>query len=847
MIQDPGGVTSINRYICIHGHFYQPPRENPWLEEIEIEESAFPFHDWNERVTNECYAPMAASRILGSERRIIDIVNNYSKISFNFGPTLLSWLETHNQEVYQAILQADKESQLTFSGHGSAIAQIYNHLIMPLANSRDKKTEILWGIKDFIYRFGRMPEGMWLSETAVDSETLDLLALQGIRFTILAPHQAKRIRKTGDENWIEVTKETLDISRPYQCILPSGRTISIFFYEPGIAGEVAFGNLLDNGDRFTRRLIDAFPNESNKPHLVSVATDGETYGHHHRFADMALAYALHEIESKNLAKITIYGEYLEKFPPEYEVAIAENTSWSCSHGVKRWEDNCGCRALYACLISDTSVCYPASFTSAVSPYNIKPWNQKWRRPLRDAISWLINELAVLFEREMEVLFHDPWEIRDAYGDLIIHRTDEGISRFFSSYAKRTPTHEEVTRCLKLLELQKNALFMQTSCGWFFDDLAGIETVQVMMYACRAMQLARDVTGQDLEPDFIRYLEKGASNLPNLGTGGDIYTKYVKTAIFDINRLAFQFAICSLIEGRPDESSTHLYEISCQSYEQAETGSLKLAMGHALFRSKSTRKESTLMFIALHMSDHNFIGGVRTYTSEDDFEEIKESIWAAFTKSDLPGMILSIDRHFDVHAYSLWHLFPDGKRKVMYSILNEALESVEYAYNQLCHRHFPFVTAMKELNIPSPVALDFPIQYTLNRELIASLEEESIDVNKIQRILDDMNRGNFLPDTKLLSVHAAQAIARMLTAIAKDPDHIENIKDVNRLFSLLSPLGLSMDLWACQNTYYRIGEQMCHEMKHTMETGDDQAQNWIREYSFLGEYLGVRCHSEMGAE
>ena len=341
MIQDPGGVNSINRYICIHGHFYQPPRENPWLEEIEIEESAFPFHDWNERVTNECYAPNAASRILGSERRIIDIVNNYSRISFNFGPTLLSWLNTHNQEVYQAILQADKDSQQTFSGHGSAIAQIYNHLIMPLANSRDKETEIIWGVKDFIYRFGRMPEGMWLSETAVDNETLDLLALHGIRFTILAPHQARRIRKIGDETWNDVTKETLHIGRPYLCILPSGRTIAIFFYEPGIAGEVAFGNLLENGDQFTRRLIDAFPRDTKTPHLVSIATDGETYGHHHRFADMALAYALHEIESKDLAKITIYGEYLERFPPGYEVAIAENTSWSCSHGVKRWEDDCG--------------------------------------------------------------------------------------------------------------------------------------------------------------------------------------------------------------------------------------------------------------------------------------------------------------------------------------------------------------------------------------------------------------------------------------------------------------------------------------------------------------------------
>ena len=304
-------MTFINNYICIHGHFYQPPRENPWLEEIEIEESAFPFHDWNERVANECYAPNAASRILGSGRQIIDIVNNYSKISFNFGPTLLLWLEDHNREVYQAILQADKDSQKTFSGHGSAIAQVYNHLIMPLANRRDKITEITWGIKDFVYRFGRMPEGMWLSETAVDNETLDLLAMQGIKFTILAPHQARRVRRTGEENWTDVRKETLDTSRPYRCTLPSGRTIAIFFYEPSIAFEVAFGNLLENGDRFTERLIKAFPKGRNGPQLVSVATDGETYGHHHRFADMALAYALHEIESKKLAKLTVYGEYLD--------------------------------------------------------------------------------------------------------------------------------------------------------------------------------------------------------------------------------------------------------------------------------------------------------------------------------------------------------------------------------------------------------------------------------------------------------------------------------------------------------------------------------------------------------
>ena len=840
-------MTFINNYICIHGHFYQPPRENPWLEEIEIEESAFPFHDWNERVTNECYAPNAASRILGSGRKIIDIVNNYSKISFNFGPTLLLWLEDHNREVYQAILQADKDSQKTFSGHGSAIAQVYNHLIMPLATGRDKKTEIIWGIKDFIHRFGRMPEGMWLSETAVDNETLDILALQGIKFTILAPHQARRIRRIGEEYWTDVRKETLDTSRPYQCILPSGRTIAIFFYEPSIAFEVAFGNLLENGDRFTERLIKAFPKDGDRPHLVSVATDGETYGHHHRFSDMALAYTLHEIESKNLATITVYGEYLEKYPPKSEVIIEENTSWSCEHGVKRWEDNCGCRAMYACLISDPSVCYSSTSASISPTYNIKPWSQRWRRPLRDAITWLSEKLAILYEKEMEGLFQDPWEIRNAYGDLIIHRTKNGIFRFFSSYAKRTPTPEEMTRSLKLLEMQKNSLFMQTSCGWFFDDLAGIETIQILLYACRAIQLARDVTGDDLEPGFISHLKKASSNLSSLGNGADIYTNFVKTAVFDINRLAFQYAITSLIEGKPDESPVKLYEIICKSFELAETGSLKLTMGHALFRSKGTLKESTLMFVALHMGDHNFVGGIRPYTSKQEFDKIKESIWDAFKKSDLPGMILSIDRHFDVHSYSLWHLFPDGKQKVMYSILNESIQDTEYEFSQLCRRHFPFVTAMKELKIPSPAALDFPIQYTLNRELIASLNEETINIEKIRQTLDDLKRGNYLPDLKLLSVNSAKTITRLLSAIESEPQDVRQIIQVNQLFRFLSEFSLQMDLWSCQNMYYRIGVRMCHKKKEDMMSGDESASEWVKEYSLLGEHLGVRCYPGPEAE
>lgn len=831
----------INRYICIHGHFYQPPRENPWLEEIEIEESAFPFHDWNERVTAECYAPNTASRILGPERRIIDIVNNYAKISFNFGPTLLSWLETYNQEVYQAILQADKESQLKFSGHGSAIAQIYNHLIMPLANSQDKRTEILWGIKDFVYRFGRMPEGMWLSETAVDTETLEILAMQDIRFTILAPHQAKKIRKFGQETWTEVTKDTLGIGMPYLCILPSGRTINIFFYNGQIANEIAFGDLLENGEKFAKKMMDAFPKERDVPTLFSIATDGETYGHHHRFADMALAYALHEIESKSLAQITIYGEYLERYPPSFEVAIAENTSWSCIHGVKRWEDDCGCRALYACLITDTSICYPIALASSLSPYNVKQWNQKWRKTLREAISWLIWELASLFEQEMEGLFVDPWKVRDAYGALVIHRSYEAIDEFFSTHAKQTLSAHEVTRCLELLEMQKNALFMQTSCGWFFDDLAGIETVQIMMYACRAMQIARDVTGTDPETEFITLLEKAESNLPAIGNGGEIYKKYVKTSIFDINRVAFQYALTSLIEGKPDESPINTYDISCNSFQVLKAGTHTLAIGYALFRSKSTLKESTLIFVALHMGDHNFIGGIRPYTSEGSFVEIAEDVCAAFTKSDLPKIILSIDRHFDVDSYSLWHLFPDGKRKVLNSILQDALKDAQYEYKQISRRYFPLVLALKELHIPSPKSLDFPIQNALNDELITCIDTEEINFDRMQQILDDISRGSFLPDTKVLSLHAGKAISRHVTQIIKNPTNIELIEKVNRLFTLLSPLSLSFDLWSCQNAYYRISQQMCSPMKKNLELGDVDAHRWVMQYTLLGDHLGVSCH------
>ncbi|HEX8060029.1 MAG TPA: DUF3536 domain-containing protein, partial [Cyclobacteriaceae bacterium] len=376
-----------NKFICIHGHFYQPPRENAWLEVIEVQDSSHPYHDWNERISAECYAPNASSRILDQKGVITNIVNNYSKISFNFGPTLLSWMETNDKDTYQAILEADKESIRNFSGHGSAIAQVYNHMILPLANTRDKETQVVWGIRDFEKRFERKPEGMWLAETAVDTESLEILAKHGIRFTILAPRQAKAVRRIGDEEWTEVHEGTVDPRNAYRVNLPSGNTIDVFFYNGSISQGIAFNGLLNDGRRFAQSLMDSFGLEED-PQLVNVATDGETYGHHHRHGDMALAFCLDHIEKNQEATITNYAEFLSKFPPHFEAQVIENSSWSCVHGVERWRNNCGCN----------SGGHPG-------------WDQQWRGPLRDALDWLRDTSSQLFEREAGKFLRDPWSAR----------------------------------------------------------------------------------------------------------------------------------------------------------------------------------------------------------------------------------------------------------------------------------------------------------------------------------------------------------------------------------------------------------------------------------------------------
>ncbi|MFO7929002.1 MAG: DUF3536 domain-containing protein, partial [Candidatus Humimicrobiaceae bacterium] len=727
----------MDKYICIHGHFYQPPRENPWLEMVELQDSAKPYHDWNEKITSECYAPNTASRIIDDDGKIIDIANNYKEISFNFGPTLLSWLKANKGGVYKAIINADKESREIFSGHGSAIAQCYNHMIMPLANSRDKRTQVFWGIKDFEKHFGRYPEGMWLPETAVDLETLDYLAEFGIKFTILAPSQARRIKKIGEENWTEVDGSKIDPKMPYLIDLPSGKNLNIFFYDGPISNDVGFGNLLGDGQEFAKRLVSAF-GEDDKPQLVHIATDGETYGHHHRFGDMALSYCMHYLESKNLAKITNYGQYLEKFPPTHQAEIHENSSWSCAHGIERWRSDCGCNTGMH-----------------------KDWNQKWRDPLRKAMDWLRDEAKNVYTQQIEDYFNDPWAARDNYIEVIFDRSKPNVENFLAENQKRDLSPEEKIHALKLLEIQRHSMLIFTSCGWFFDEISGIETVQVLMYAARLIQLVKDVSGKDLEPGLLDLLEGAPSNIKTFQNGRNIYKKLVKPAILDLLRVGINFAVSSIFENYPEHTKIYCFEINTHIYERIKLGRQKLAIGKSSLHSTITWEEEIVKFAILHLGDHNLVGGIKSYENKESFEKTHREIKDAFLSSDIPLTITLMDEYFGSHNYSLWHLFKDKQREIILKVAKPAIKEIEQLYRQIYNHNYPIMQAMKQMEAPLPDAFVNTIKFIFDSDLIKIIRDRKTKLKKLKNLVEEINRWPIQPDKKTIAYEASKNINRLM--------------------------------------------------------------------------------------
>lgn len=805
----------MNRYICIHGHFYQPPRENAWLEEIEVQDSAYPYHDWNERITAECYAPNASSRILDNEGRIIDIVNIYSNISFDFGPTLLSWMERHKPDVYQAILEADKLSMKKFSGHGSAMAQAYNHMIMPLANKKDKYTQIIWGITDFENRFGRFPEGMWLPETAVDEETLEVLVSHGIKFAVLSPRQAKRVRKTENtDGWHDVSGEKIDPTRNYLCILPSGKTIILFFYDGPISQEVSFGPLLKNGEEFAQRLLSAFNDQRNWPQIVHIATDGETYGHHHWFGDMALSYAIHYIESNDHARITNYSEYLANHPPTHAIKIFDNSSWSCIHGVERWRNNCGC-------------------SSGSHP----DWNQKWRKHLRNALDWLRDKLIDIYLKEASKYFHKPWETRNDYIDVILDRSRENVEHFLDKHAIKELSEGEKMAAIKLLEIQRNSMLMYTSCGWFFDEISGIETVQIMQYASKAIQYAEEVTGLSLETEYLQYLKETPSNVYK--NAAEIYDIFVKPARTDILRVGAHYSISSIFESYPEEIKLYCYTAKSDIYNRTEAGRLNLTIGKANINSEITRDEKTITFAVLHLGDQNINAGVRHFQGDTNFSTMQSEITEAFEKGNIPEVIRIMDKHFEGRIYSLWHLFRDEQRKVLNQILKLTYEGVEAAYRHIYDDNYTIMTFYNSLQQKIPRPFLAAAEYIINTDLKRIFDEEDIKTEKLEKLIAEVKRWPVDFDKTTISFVAGGRINALMEKLSQQPEDISLINTINGTLKLIRTLPVEPNLWNAQNIYFSIGKKVYRTIEDKAEKGGDIQQKWTQAFRDLGYHLQVK--------
>lgn len=803
------------RYVCVHGHFYQPPRENPSLEAIELQDSAYPYHDWNERITAECYAPNATSRILDNEQRIIQLVNNYGIISFNFGPTLLSWLEAKAPRVYHALLEADRLSQHKFGGHGSAVAQAYNHMILPLASRRDKDTQVKWGIADFVHRFQRRPEGMWLPETAVNMETLEVLAENGISYTILAPRQARRVRRKGGRSWKDVTGDRIDPSRAYLVSLPSRKTISIFFYDGPISQGVAFEKLLDDGRRFADRLVSGFSDARDWPQLSHIATDGESYGHHHRFGEMALTYALQYIESHKLAELTNYGQFLARYPANHFVEIVDDSSWSCVHGVERWRSNCGCNS-----------------------GGHGGWNQEWRGPLRAALDWLRDKLIPVYEEKAAPLLKNPWVARNEYIRVILNRSEASVSAFLAEHATHALNADEQVTTLKLLEMQRHAMLMYTSCGWFFDELSGLETVQVIHYAGRALELAKEFLGNQIEEPFLEHLRLAKSNLAEHGDGARIYEKWVKPASVNIEKLAGHYAISSLFEDYSEKTGIYCYNVDREQYSLEAEGKLRLAIGRARFSSEITRESVRLSFGVLHLGDHNVTGGVRHSFQPEQFEQSKARLIECFSKADTAAVIRILDEEFSEHSFSLSSLFRDEQRKIVGLILNDSLTSAAAAYRTIYENQAPLIRFLNSLSIPVPSAFRAAADVAINSQLRQAIERSDVDGDNIQSYLKEAVTSQVTLDSTTLEFAMRKRLEAQAALFAERPDNLEIVQRFRKQLEMAKSLPFPVTLWEAQNISYAPLMKAIEERRLAAENNDADALNWMKELAGLREGLRI---------
>ena len=768
-----------SKFIAVHGHFYQPPRENPWLEAVETQASAHPWHDWNERVTAECYAPNTAARRVGADNRILDIVDNYEKISFNVGPTLAAWLERHRPDVYAKILEADRRSRSARGGHGNAIAQVYNHVIMPLATRRDKVTQVHWGIVDFRHRFGRDPEGMWLSETAVDRESLEVLAEAGIKFTILAPHQAARVRPLDLETWPE-GGDPVDPSRAYLWRSATGPALALFFYDDLISRAIAFENALTRGEELAERLRGGFADGRAWPQLVHCATDGESYGHHTKFGDMALAAALEMIEREGAAELTNYGAFLAAHPPTHEAEIRDNSSWSCAHGVERWRADCGCR------------------TRA-------DWHQRWRGPLREALDWLRDQVDLLFESRAGALLKDPWEARDDYIRVVLDRSRDTRADYWARHQRRPLDDAEQVKASRLLEMERQRLLMYTSCGWFFDEISRLEPVQILRYAASAIQYVRGLGGGALEEEFLRRLAPAPSNLPELGDGAEVYRRLVRPAVVDPRRVVAHYAISSLFESHREERRVYSYTIRRLDEQSDAHHGIALRIGRVSVRSEITGETDGAAYAVLHYGGHDVQCGLREFGSLEAYEELAADLRQRFARGSVSDVVRALDRHFPGEPYTLRHLFEDDRRTVLAHIAEGVLQRDDGTYRHIWDENRMLIRHLRETDATVPEVLATVARHVLARSITAELgqaEASGVVPDRVFDLLEEARQGGLSLDLSAANPQARRTVARAMDALAVDPAP-ERAQSALALIDRAWRLGVWFGLWDTQNRFLEI--------------------------------------------
>ncbi len=687
-------------YLCIHGHFYQPPRENPWLESIEIQESARPYHDWNEKIHAECYLPNARARVLNEKGEIVDIANNYENISFNFGPTLLSWLEKFHPETYQKVIEADRVSVEKHRGHGNAIAQIYNHMIMPLASRRDQETQVAWGIADFRKRFGREPEAVWLPETACNEETLEVLANAGMRFCILAPNQAEKIRPLSGGDWTNVSEGQIDPKHPYRFFIQNspGKYIDLFFYDGPVSKEMGFGDFLFDARHFMQGIETATDKHRKQPQLIHVATDGETYGHHKAFGERVIAYLTCVEAAKKHYKITNYGEFLEICPPAFEVRIkpGEGTSWSCEHGIKRWKEHCGCRG-----------------------GGPDSWTQHWRKPFRNALDWLRDELAGIFESRTKAYLKDAWQARKDYIDVILNRSEKTIASFFKKNAVKDLSENEKSQSLKLLESQRHAMLMYTSCGWFFTEISGLETLQDLEYAARALQLAREAGGRDLEPEFLSKLALVKGNVPEWNDGRKIYEKFIRSKMIGLADTAAFYAMTSLLEEAREprkQDSFYSHHLKILSHHKESFGDLTLNFGSVRVSSSTTLEQDDFVFIAVHVGLYDVRCSIRRAEELPGLDSIEKQFFNELQLLHIVEIFRKIDDIFGEKYYSLKDLPLEERMKLIKQMTREGVMKISGNLEQLFEDNRRLNEIYRSINLPIPEQIRYAAEHTLHRRL-----------------------------------------------------------------------------------------------------------------------------------